>query len=494
MILTALISLLAGAGIALLSVFMVVWARQRGVNTLAAQRKAEERLAWEVLQDLSFLVNRVTGDIESHNDQVADVNHRLATCESVPGIVNDAVRRLLKANKQIQDKLSRTEKQLRDQAVKIESHIVASRTDPLTLLGNRLALEEELHRFMSEFQSHGRCFSLVNIDLDNFRKLNDTHGHAAGDEVLRGLANVLSRCLPKNAFVARLGGEEFAVLLQNSRLFEACAIADAAREAVQTASFHHNGNNVSITASFGVAELHTGEDAASLFHRADQALCLAKDRGHNSVYWHDGENSGEGLPAASTIEAGVVPSQPQESGTRALEPLPAKTETSRPAADDPGICNNLANRTMFCSSVRIRISEWKRGGSPISILLLKVNLRDKSGAIAPGVVPSRILQDVATHIQIAVRAMDMVGYYSPACFCLLIPAVDPLAPEDMTQRIKEQLFHLSTNPDAALDLRIGVATVTEGDDAVSLLKRAENDLLIKEKDRQNGCTTASSWA
>ena len=152
MIFTVLVSSLAGAGIALAGLLVVLWGRRRCARSSAAQRKAEERLAWEVLQDLGFLVNRVTGDIQSHNNQVLEVNHRLATCESVPSIVNDAVWRLLKANKQIQDKLSRTEDQLREQAVKIESHIVASRTDPLTLLGNRLALEEELHRFMSEFR------------------------------------------------------------------------------------------------------------------------------------------------------------------------------------------------------------------------------------------------------------------------------------------------------------------------------------------------------
>jgi PleD family two-component response regulator len=264
-------------------------------------------------------------------------------------------------------------------------------------------------------------------------------------------------------------------------LVEACAAAEVAREAVETAGFLHDGNKLSITASFGVAELHIGEDAASLLHRADQALRLAKDRGRNAVYWHDGENLGKGLPAAAKIEPDALPSQPQPSAARNIEPLPVKAETARPLAEDSGVGNNLANRTMFCSSVRLRISEWKRGGSPVSILLLKVNLRDKSGAVAPGGVPSRILHDVATHIQTVVRGMDMAGYYAHACFCLLIPAANPLTPDEIAERVKEQLFHLSTSLGAALELGIGMATVTEGDDAVSLLKRAENDLLVKDR-------------
>ena len=276
-ILTALISLLAGAASALACVFAVVWRRQQSTRTAIAQRKLEERLAREVLQNLSCLTTRVAGDVKSHSAQVTDVGHRLAACESVPGIVNDAVRRLLKANKQIQEKLARTEDQLRDQAVKMESHAVASETDPLTLLGNRLALEQELHRFLKEFHFHGRQFSLVNVDLDEFKRLNDAHGHAAGDEVLVGLAKTLRKSVPENAFVARLGGEEFTILLQDSSLVEACATADAAREAVEATDFSYDGNRLSITASFGVAELRAGEDAASLFQRVDQALCMAKE-------------------------------------------------------------------------------------------------------------------------------------------------------------------------------------------------------------------------
>jgi len=138
----------------------------------------------------------------------------------------------------------------------------------------------------------------------------------------------------------------------------------------------------------------------------------------------------------------------------------------------------LPNRTMFCNSVRARVCEWKRGGPPFSVLLLRIQPQGKSPGEGPASVPARVLQAVATLIQSVVRDMDVLGYYAPACFCLLMPEVDPVASVDITRRLEEQLSHLSTNP---VDLQIGAAAVSEGDDAVSLLKRAETGLRGAER-------------
>jgi len=248
----------------------------------------EERLAAEVLRNLSCLTSRVAGDVLSHSRQVAEVSARLANNKSGTSVIKDAVRRLLKANQQVQEKLSQTEDQLRCQVVKLEAQAAAARTDPLTLLGNRRALEEELHRSMSEFRDQGRCFSLVTVDLDHFKELNDTHGHAAGDEVLRGLAKVLRHSVTENAFVARLGGEEFTILIQNAPLDEACAAADVAREAVKTSCFPYNGDNLSITASFGVAgrDVNGPATAEELLRHSEEALDLAKASGGDCVVRH----------------------------------------------------------------------------------------------------------------------------------------------------------------------------------------------------------------
>jgi diguanylate cyclase len=465
----------------LIGALMVAWRRRQRDRKTAAQRRAEERLNSEVLRNLTYLTGRVAGDIESHNSQVADVSEELATAESGPGVVKEAVQRLLKANHQIQEKLSQTEEQLREQATKMASQLAVARTDPLTLLGSRRALEEELRRCMIDFHVRGGFVSLVNVDLDDFKNVNEVHGHVAGDEVLRGLAKVFRRCLPENAFVARVGGDEFTILLPNAPLVRACTLANDAREAVKTSCFSFNGNKLAITASFGVAELRNGEDASALYYRADQALAMSARRGRNTVYWHDGKNVGQGLPgAAAEIQTAAMPLPPQTPAEKAPQPAPVKAEVCSPAAEDLGGSYNLANRTMFCNSVRSRVSEWKRGGTPISIVLVKIRPRDKSPA-GGGAVPARMLHEAATHIQSVVREMDLAGYYAQACFSLLIPAVDPVTAENVGGRVEEQLSHLAAKLGGAVDLCVGTATVSEGDDAVKLLKRAENDLLTKDR-------------
>ncbi len=269
---TIVAAAVGGASITLVGVLAVAWVKGHRTRKTTAQRRAEERLAAEVLRSLGGLTSRVAGDVESHSNQIAEVSARLANDEFGTSIVKDAVRRLLKANQQVQEKLSHTEDQLRNQAVKLEAHASAARTDSLTLLGNRRAMEEQFHRFMSDFREHGCGFSLVHMDLDEFKMLNDAYGHAAGDEVLRGLAKILRRCAPENAFVARPGSEEFTLLIPHAPLYEACAATEVTRAAVKACSFPYNGNNLSITASFGVAQIREGEEAASLYHRADRAL------------------------------------------------------------------------------------------------------------------------------------------------------------------------------------------------------------------------------
>jgi diguanylate cyclase len=493
MIYTAVAAAFGGAGIALVSVLALARVRIRRTRKTAAQRKVEERLAAEVLRSLSCLTGRVAGDVLSHSRQVAEVSARLANDESGAAVVKDAVRRLLKANQQVQEKLSQTEDQLRCQARKLEAQAAAARTDPLTLLGNRRALEEEFHRLLGEFHEHGRCFSLVIADLDHFKEVNDVHGHAAGDEVLRGLAKVLRHGPNENALVARVGGEEFAVLTQDAPLAEACAAAEVTREKVKTSRFPFQGNNLSVTASFGVTEMRKGEDAGTIFHRANQALYMAKQSGCDTVCWDDGERSGKGLPAAAAIEVPATTAQTQPAGAqrgissaaqRGMSSA-APPGVSRPAAEPSRECYGLPNRTMFCNSVRVRVCEWKRDGPPFSILLLKIHPQGKSEAEGPRSVPAEVLQATATLIQSAVRDLDLVGYYAPACFSLLVPGVDPLNSSDITRRLEEQLSHLPTNVGGTppMDLHVGTAVVTAGDDTVSLLKRAETDLRVLARRR-----------
>jgi diguanylate cyclase (GGDEF)-like protein len=151
--------------------------------------------------------------------------------------------------------------------------------DALTQVGNRRRFDLEL----DEALEAGTRTSLVIVDLDRFKSVNDTHGHPAGDALLRGVAEVLRLRVRPGDSVYRFGGEEFCVVLRDTGSVEAVEVAERVREAVAAAGFDVGGSQqLRVTASFGVAEA-TGGGPAALLAAADAALYRAKSGGRNRV-------------------------------------------------------------------------------------------------------------------------------------------------------------------------------------------------------------------
>jgi diguanylate cyclase (GGDEF)-like protein len=151
--------------------------------------------------------------------------------------------------------------------------------DPLSGLANRRGFDDALASEAARSLRYGRPLSLVVADLDDFKGVNDTHGHAAGDEVIRRVARVLSDNARAADLVARYGGEEFAVLLPETGAREALRLAERMRAAVAEISVPAAARP--ITASFGVATLDAGVSPAALLSAADEALYEAKAAGRN---------------------------------------------------------------------------------------------------------------------------------------------------------------------------------------------------------------------
>ncbi|WP_310400728.1 GGDEF domain-containing protein [Paraburkholderia graminis] len=159
-----------------------------------------------------------------------------------------------------------------------------SQTDFLTRLGNRRWFFEEGERVLGE-GSKNRPLSLLALDLDHFKKLNDRYGHHAGDEVLRSFAEVARRVVGHDAVLARIGGEEFAALLPGHDEARGKAVGEAIVECfAQTVSHRVNGAEVRATVSIGLAHsTHAGQPLAELLAAADGALYRAKSLGGNRV-------------------------------------------------------------------------------------------------------------------------------------------------------------------------------------------------------------------
>ena len=182
-----------------------------------------------------------------------------------------------------------------------------SQTDGLTGLFNRRHIEQELDHMFQHSARLAEPLSVVMVDLDKFKSVNDTYGHQAGDEVLRQLAEILTHQIREIDRVGRYGGEEFILLLPGTTAPESVTFAERARQAIEGHTFRFTGGTLRRTASFGVATFPHSRirDCDGIVRAADDALYVAKETGRNRVVCfdspdfnaHTGNDQGDGTRA-----------------------------------------------------------------------------------------------------------------------------------------------------------------------------------------------------
>lgn len=167
----------------------------------------------------------------------------------------------------------------------LEESVELAVTDPLTGLHNRRYMETHLKALTEQARASGRSLSLLFADVDNFKSINDTHGHDAGDRVLRELAARMRRNTRNIDLTCRVGGEEFVVVMPDTGLERAAQVGERLRACIAAEPFQANGDTrLEVTASVGVATLDGPHDSPeALLKRADQALYVAKRGGRNRV-------------------------------------------------------------------------------------------------------------------------------------------------------------------------------------------------------------------
>ena len=156
--------------------------------------------------------------------------------------------------------------------------------DGLTQVNNKRYMDEFLDREFSRSRRHGRDLALVMFDIDEFKQVNDSYGHLAGDHVLQELAGLIRPRIRRHELLARLGGDEFIVVLPETTLESALRLAEAIRAMVGQYPFVFDEQPIAVTVSLGVAELTPAmERLEDLVRAADEALYRAKHAGRNTV-------------------------------------------------------------------------------------------------------------------------------------------------------------------------------------------------------------------
>ncbi len=158
---------------------------------------------------------------------------------------------------------------------------LATRIDPMTGLANRRDIMEKMERELSRSERHQRAFSVMLVDLDNFKQLNEKYGYNDGDDVLVEVARVLMSCVRNEDVCARWGGEEFLFLLTETNLDGASTLARKVLDSIAMTEFKANRPGIRITASIGLCEYKAGQSIYECVTRADQALREAKQGGKN---------------------------------------------------------------------------------------------------------------------------------------------------------------------------------------------------------------------
>lgn len=156
--------------------------------------------------------------------------------------------------------------------------------DPLTEIYNRRYFTAKLAEYSELSHRLNQPLSCTISDIDHFKRVNDNHGHQAGDYVLKKVATVLSRAVRKSDIVARYGGEEFIMLLPNTNIYAAMMLAEKLRSAIESTQYSYKGDEINVTISIGVSVGNVQKNLSEqLVNTADQALYIAKNSGRNRV-------------------------------------------------------------------------------------------------------------------------------------------------------------------------------------------------------------------
>lgn len=177
-------------------------------------------------------------------------------------------------------------------AIMYQKAVMAAQKDALTGANNRAAMDTTLAREVELAHRHKTPLSLIVIDVDYFKDINDKYGHNVGDTVLQQLTQCLNSSIRGCDILYRYGGEEFTILLTNTNEVGAEFVAERVRKSVASYKFTHNGNTIPATISLGLACLDKGDDSTQLFCKADAALYEAKNNGRNQAICYSVLNSG----------------------------------------------------------------------------------------------------------------------------------------------------------------------------------------------------------
>ncbi len=252
---------------------------------------AQDQLVRDAGSDLQASVQNQVSAMEQSLAEATELDQLKSQVSSQIGCIQEALQSFSVATEPQQSlgdelqslaaRIQAMESEAQQSKASLEEQRHKAVTDSLTELPNREAYSERVYDELQRWQRYGRPLSLAVCDIDFFKRVNDNYGHQAGDRVLKVIAKSVAKRLREVDFMARYGGEEFVILLPETAGDVALQTLDKIRAAIARAAFNFKGEPVQITLSMGVSEFGEGDNAETVFERADKALYEAKEGGRN---------------------------------------------------------------------------------------------------------------------------------------------------------------------------------------------------------------------
>ncbi|RUM46987.1 MAG: GGDEF domain-containing protein [Hydrogenothermus sp.] len=237
------------------------------------------------LKEAIHQIENYDKNIERSSKNIEKTSKEILSDSIMPQIkeILGELHKIREQNEKLRYKMSEYHEEIQQLREELSVAKTEAEIDFLTAIPNRRRFMRALEDFLKDFREKGYIFSLIILDIDDFKNINDTYGHLAGDEVLKDIASVLKFYLRANTIVGRIGGEEFAILLPGIDIEKAKSIAERIRKVIENRKVHVGDIVINPKASFGVTQVKEGDTLETIINRADIALYRAKSKGKNRV-------------------------------------------------------------------------------------------------------------------------------------------------------------------------------------------------------------------
>lgn len=265
------------------------------IYTLSNEPKRLKRDREKTLKALLSVMqstDQLNEDVDSHNSALQTAAQEIQHMESDNRLVElqqelvSNISHVVQSNRKLENDLVVSKFQLESQAQELDRTRKEARTDALCGVGNRKAVDETLQFMVSRYHSSQKPFGVMLVDIDHFKRINDTFGHQAGDDVLSSISSALKECVRPEDFVGRLGGDEFIIILEGLTADNADLVGTRIRSTIELYDFSiaNSGQSTVVTMSMGLAVIQKEDTLETIYERADKALYKSKELGRNRLY------------------------------------------------------------------------------------------------------------------------------------------------------------------------------------------------------------------